>query len=184
MQTIKPEKIITTISNLKTGEEYKTEEEWKAKGVPEAEIRRDVKVIMPSLDLLGKTKQNNIMPLKKLKDVGKKVLGGAKKVVRKVVPKEVAGIMTAAAPFVAPYSLPAAAALSIGGQLRTGQGRINPILTGASLLPGIRFAGGQGLGSFKPNSPPIPSIPCVASISVPIKPPGDPVYPAGVPYKN
>ena len=57
MQTIKPEKIITTISNLKTGEVYKTEDEWKAKGVSEAEIRRDVKVIMPSLDLFPKTKQ-------------------------------------------------------------------------------------------------------------------------------
>ena len=56
MQTIKPEKIITTISNLKTGEIYKSEEDWKAKRVPEKEIRRDIKVIMPSLDLLGKTK--------------------------------------------------------------------------------------------------------------------------------
>ena len=56
MQTIKPEKIITTISNLKTGEVYKSEDEWKAKGVPEVDIRRDIKVIMPSLDLLGKTK--------------------------------------------------------------------------------------------------------------------------------
>ena len=56
MQTIKPEKIITTISNLKTGEVYGSEDEWKAKGVPEAEIRRDIKVIMPSLDLLGETK--------------------------------------------------------------------------------------------------------------------------------
>ena len=56
MQTLKPEKIITTISNLKTGEVYKTDDEWKAKGVPEAEIRRDIKVIMPSLDLLGKLK--------------------------------------------------------------------------------------------------------------------------------
>ena len=56
MQTIKPEKIITTISNLKTGEVYKTEDEGKSKGVPEAEIRRDVKVIMPSLDLVPKTK--------------------------------------------------------------------------------------------------------------------------------
>ena len=91
------------------------------------------------------------MPIKKLKRAAGKVLGGAKKVVRKVVPKEVAGIMTAAAPFVAPYSLPAAAALSIGGQLRTGQGRINPFITGASLLPGIRFAGGAGLGAFKPT---------------------------------
>ena len=56
METIKPEKIIITISNLKTGEVYKSEEDWKAKGVPEAEIRRDIKVIMPSLDLLGKLK--------------------------------------------------------------------------------------------------------------------------------
>ena len=56
MQVLKPEKIITTISNLKTGEEYKTEEEWRAKGVPESEIRRDVKVIMPTLDLFPKTK--------------------------------------------------------------------------------------------------------------------------------
>ena len=84
------------------------------------------------------------MPLKK---IGRAI----KKTVRKVVPKEVAGIMTAAAPFVAPFSLPAAAALSIGGQLRTGQGRINPILTAASLLPGVRFQGGQGLGALKPT---------------------------------
>ena len=55
MEEIKPDKIITTISNLKTGEIYKTEEEWKAKGVKEKDIRRDVKVIMPSLDLFGKT---------------------------------------------------------------------------------------------------------------------------------
>jgi len=56
MQVIKPKEIITTISNLKTGEKYNTEEEWKAKGVPEADIRRDVKVIMPALDLFPKTK--------------------------------------------------------------------------------------------------------------------------------
>jgi hypothetical protein len=34
MQTLKPEKIIETISNLKTGEVYKNDEEWKAKNVP------------------------------------------------------------------------------------------------------------------------------------------------------
>ena len=56
MQELKPKEIITTISNLKTGEIYETEEDWKTKGVPETEIRRDVKVIMPSLDFLGKTK--------------------------------------------------------------------------------------------------------------------------------
>ena len=56
MRTIEPKEIITTISNLKTGEIYKTEEEWKAKGISETDIRRDVKVIMPSLDLFPKTK--------------------------------------------------------------------------------------------------------------------------------
>ena len=45
------------------------------------------------------------MPLKKLKSIGKKYLEPAKKAVKKLVPKEVAGIMQAAAPFVAPYSL-------------------------------------------------------------------------------
>ena len=56
MKVIEPEEIITTISNLKTGEVYKTEEEWKAKGIDEKKIRRDIKLIMPSLDLFGKTK--------------------------------------------------------------------------------------------------------------------------------
>ena len=56
MLELKPEKIIETISNLKTGEIYKNEKEWRAKGVPEKAIRRDIKVIMPSLDLFSKTK--------------------------------------------------------------------------------------------------------------------------------
>ena len=74
-----------------------------------------------------------------------------KKTVRKVVPKEVAGIMTAAAPFVAPYSLPAAAALTVGGQLKQ-TGRINPIVTGMSLLPGLKFdASRAGPAAFLPR---------------------------------
>ena len=56
MKELKPKEIIETISNLKTGEIYKNEEEWKAKGVSEEDIKRDVKVIMPSLDLFPKTK--------------------------------------------------------------------------------------------------------------------------------
>ena len=56
MNVIKPEKIIETISNLKTGEVYKNDEEWKAKGIPQEDIRKDVRVIMPSLDLFGETK--------------------------------------------------------------------------------------------------------------------------------
>ena len=53
---IKPENIIEKISNKKTGEVYKDEDDWKAKGVPEEDIRRDVTVMMPSLDLFPKTK--------------------------------------------------------------------------------------------------------------------------------
>ena len=63
MQILKPEKIIEEISNLKTGEKYKNDEEWKAKGIPESDIRRDVRVIMPSLDLFGETKQNGTMAI-------------------------------------------------------------------------------------------------------------------------
>ena len=53
---IKPKDIIEKISNKKTGEVYKDEDDWKAKGVPEEDIKRDVTVKMPSLDLFGKTK--------------------------------------------------------------------------------------------------------------------------------
>ena len=56
MEVIKPEKIIETITNLKTGEEYKDGNEWKSKVIAEEDIRRDIKVIMPSLDIFGKTK--------------------------------------------------------------------------------------------------------------------------------
>ncbi len=53
---LEPKEIIETISNIKTGEIYKSDEEWKAKGIPQEDIRKDVRVIMPSLDLFGKTK--------------------------------------------------------------------------------------------------------------------------------
>ena len=56
MLELKPKDVITTISNLKTGEKYKNDKEWKDKGIPPEDIRRDVTVLMPSLDLLGKTK--------------------------------------------------------------------------------------------------------------------------------
>ena len=72
------------------------------------------------------------MPLKK---IGRAI----KKTVRKIVPKEVAGIMQVAAPFVAPTSLPGALALSLGGQLRSGQGRINPFSTLAAIAPSQQF---------------------------------------------
>jgi hypothetical protein len=53
---IEPKEIITTITNMKTGEKYKDDAEWKAKGISESDIRKDVRVIMPSLDLFPKTK--------------------------------------------------------------------------------------------------------------------------------
>ena len=56
MKVIKPKEIITTITNMKTGEKYKDDAEWKAKGIPESDIRKDVRVIMSSLDLFGETK--------------------------------------------------------------------------------------------------------------------------------
>ena len=50
-----PKEIITTIKNKKTGQVYETEEALKTSGIPEEDIQRDVTVIMPALDLTGKT---------------------------------------------------------------------------------------------------------------------------------
>ena len=54
--TITPEKIITKITNKKTGEVYETEEALKAANIPEEDVQRDETVIMPPLDLFAKTK--------------------------------------------------------------------------------------------------------------------------------
>ena len=56
MIELKPDKIITTIKNKKTGEIYETEEALKAANIAEEDVQRDVTVIMPPLDLIGKTK--------------------------------------------------------------------------------------------------------------------------------
>ena len=56
MKEIKPEKIIEKITNKKTGEEYKDDNEWKSKGISPDDIRKDVTLVMPSLDLFSKTK--------------------------------------------------------------------------------------------------------------------------------
>ena len=48
--------IKTTIKNKKTGEVYDNEEALKSANVPDEDVQRDVTVIMPSLDLAGKTK--------------------------------------------------------------------------------------------------------------------------------
>jgi len=49
-------KSVTTISNKITGIKYTTEEEWKNLGIDPKDIRRDVKVTVPRLDLFAKTK--------------------------------------------------------------------------------------------------------------------------------
>ena len=71
----------------------------------------------------------------------KKLGRAAKKIVRKIVPKEIAGIMQVAAPFVAatPAGIPAALALSLGGQLRQGRGRISPLKTLLAIAPSQTF---------------------------------------------
>ena len=56
MEKLTPQKIIEKITNKKTGEEYKDDAEWKAKGIPIEDIQRDVTIVMPSLDLFGETK--------------------------------------------------------------------------------------------------------------------------------
>ena len=56
MKVFEAAKVTTTIKHKQTGEKYKTEEEWKAKGIDEKDIRRDVHVLMPKLDLFTKTK--------------------------------------------------------------------------------------------------------------------------------
>ena len=56
MEVIKPAKVETTYRHKETGEQYKNDKEWKDKGISPDDIRKDVTVLMPSLDLFGKTK--------------------------------------------------------------------------------------------------------------------------------
>ena len=49
-------KVVTTITNKKTGIVYQTDEEWKTLKIPAEDIKRDVTVTLPALDLFAKTK--------------------------------------------------------------------------------------------------------------------------------
>ena len=53
---IKPEEVITTYRHKQTGEVFKERKDWEAKGYKNKDMAQDVKVIMPTLDLVGKTK--------------------------------------------------------------------------------------------------------------------------------
>ena len=55
VKMLTPKEIITTIKNNKTGEIYDTEEVLKAANIPDEDVQRDVRIIMPALDLSGKT---------------------------------------------------------------------------------------------------------------------------------
>ena len=46
----------TTIKNKESGVVYKDDQEWKTLGIAPEQIQRDVKVTLPRLDLLAKSK--------------------------------------------------------------------------------------------------------------------------------
>ena len=46
----------TTIKNKESGVIYKDDQEWKTLGIAPEHIQRDVKITLPRLDLLAKSK--------------------------------------------------------------------------------------------------------------------------------
>ena len=63
MIELKPTKVETTYRHKKTGELFKERKDWEAKGYKKEDMAQDVNVVMPSLDLFGKTKQNSTMAI-------------------------------------------------------------------------------------------------------------------------
>ena len=53
---IKQAKVETTYRHKETGELFKERKDWETKGYKSDDMAQDVKVIMPPLDLLSKTK--------------------------------------------------------------------------------------------------------------------------------
>ena len=49
-------KVEETYRHKTTGEIFKEKKDWEIKGYKAEEMAQDVKVIMPALDLIGKTK--------------------------------------------------------------------------------------------------------------------------------
>ena len=49
-------KVETTYRHKETGELFKERKDWEAKGFKAEDMAQDVHVMMPSLDLIGKTK--------------------------------------------------------------------------------------------------------------------------------
>ena len=82
-----------------------------------------------------------------VKKAFRKVTRPITKVASKIVPKEIAGIMRLAAPFLGPVAGPAAYLLGTAKQT----GRISPIDLALTLAPYAKFKGGTGIGQFKPT---------------------------------
>ena len=53
---LKEAEVQLTYRNKKTGETFQERKDWEAKGYKEEDMAQDVNVMMPSLDLFGKTK--------------------------------------------------------------------------------------------------------------------------------
>ena len=56
MKILEPAKVETLYRHKKTGETFKERKDWESKGFKNEDMAQDVKVIMPPLDLLSKTK--------------------------------------------------------------------------------------------------------------------------------
>jgi len=82
-----------------------------------------------------------------VKKLTRKVTRPFTKVASKIVPKEIAGIMRLAAPFLGPIAGPAAYLLGTAKQT----GRISPMDLALTLAPYTKFKGGTGIGQFKPT---------------------------------
>ena len=86
--------------------------------------------------------------LKKFKRAVKKLTKPIKRAARKLVPKEAAGIMQMAAPFVAPYNPWVAGAMHGLGSLKQ-RGKINPLMLALATAPGWGTAGGTQQGYIR-----------------------------------
>ena len=53
---IQAKEVITTYRHKETGELFKEQKDWEAKGFKAEEMAQDVSILMPSLDLFAETK--------------------------------------------------------------------------------------------------------------------------------
>ena len=78
MEVIKPTKVETTYRHKETGKLFKERKDWESKGYKEEDMAQDVTVMMPSLDLFGKTKQNDTMAITRAQQVKQMLQDGGR----------------------------------------------------------------------------------------------------------